>query len=85
MGMLKCQKCGEVSYSADRTSQECPFCGIEKLFVINPEIIAIASELSDAKLIIDRRVEDIKVEVDRRKSSKGIPLGWLCYSAKSSS
>jgi len=85
MGMLKCSKCGKISYSADRISQECPFCEIERLIVINPEILAVAPELSNAKLIIDRRVENINVAVDRRKNHKSIPLGWLCYSEKGNS
>jgi len=85
MGLIKCPRCGKVSYSADRTSNECPFCEVERLIVINPEILAIAPELSDAKLIIDRRVENINVDVDRRKTCKGIPLGWLCFSEKNSS
>ena len=83
MEKFHCQKCGRTSYSADRHITECPHCRVERLLVINPELVSLAGEFSNAKVIIDRRSSKRAVDVERRKTcSKGVPLGWFCYSEK---
>lgn len=83
MGMFQCPECGESSYSADSRITQCPHCGMQKLIIINPEMLSLFKEFSNAKIILDRRSEQIPVSVERRRQEANtIPIAWLCYVEK---
>lgn len=80
METFHCSKCGRTSYSAHRDIVHCPHCGVERLIIINPDILSLTGELSNAKIIVDRRTADTPVDVDRRETCRGVPMAWFCYS-----
>lgn len=80
MEQYTCPICKRTTYTAYRdVANICPYCNTEKILIFNPNIFTKEYELTDAKIIFDRRNTDILVEDDRRKNgdSKLIPLAWL--------
>lgn len=70
-----------MSYSAHRNIEGCPHCNRQKVLIINPKMLSLGGEFSNAKILIDRRASDQSVGVERRRS-KGIPVGWFCSDEK---
>lgn len=77
MNIFHCPKCNETSYSAYNNTMECPYCSGDKLLIINPDILKMGVSLSNAKVIIDRRLSSQAVEVERRGKKVCIPVGWF--------
>lgn len=83
MEKFECPKCGKIAFSASRDlAKVCPYCDTEKLLIFNPNILAMAHELSDAKIIIDRRNVQRSVGADRRDNTCMIPVAWLVVKQK---
>jgi predicted nucleic acid-binding Zn-ribbon protein len=83
MEKFECPKCGKVSFSASKDlAKTCPYCDTEKLLIFNPNILAMAHELSDAKIVIDRRNSQRAISTDRRDNSCMIPVAWLVVKQK---
>ncbi len=83
MEKFECQKCGKTSYSASKAASGiCPYCDIEKLLIFNPSVLAMSHELSDAKIIVDRRMSHRPVNAERRENEEMIPVAWLVIKQK---
>jgi len=80
-----CPDCGKVSYSADRSNMECPYC-TERIVIINNRCIDFLRSISNVRLVFDRRQgerrnQEISVSDDRRvadrRKNEGIVIGWV--------
>lgn len=77
-----CPKCGKVSYTANRELLNiCPYCGLDKYLIVNPKIFG-RYDLSDIKIVIDRRKSVESVPFERRKNEEAIPVAWLIVKRK---
>lgn len=91
MERFVCPDCGKVSYSADiRSSTECPYC-TEKVVILNNQCIDLLRNISNARLIFDRRqgerrTQEITVSNDRRvgdrRKNDGMIIGWVTTKKK---
>jgi predicted nucleic acid-binding Zn-ribbon protein len=77
-----CPKCGRISYTANRELVNiCPHCSFEKYLILSPKFLS-GYELSDIKIIVDRRKNSEPVPFERRKGEEAIPIAWLIVKKK---
>lgn len=82
MEKFVCPKCGRTSYSANRELLNiCPYCGIDRYLILSPRLFS-SYNLSEAKIIIDRRKATEPVPFERRGDEEVIPVAWLVIKRK---
>ncbi len=73
-----CPRCGKTSYTANRELMNlCPYCNINKFLILSPKIFTYGHDLSDVKIIIDRRKISEPVPAERREDYEVVPIAWL--------
>lgn len=79
MEKFTCPRCGRTTYTAySEAAYTCPYCDTEKLLILNPKALKIGIyDVTDVKILLDRRNTQMEVEFERRKEAKFIPLAWL--------
>ena len=80
MEKFTCPKCKKTTYTAYMDiAYICPFCNTEKLIIFNPQAFNTGHNISDAKIIFDRRTSDTLIAKERRQNanSEYIPIAWL--------
>ncbi len=80
-----CPSCRKTTYTACRDKVKyCPYCDTEKVLVLNPAALHMGYDLSNAKVVVDRRQSEVTVEVDRRKKGQTrlIPIAWFVVKNK---
>lgn len=82
MEKFVCPKCGKVSYTANRELLNiCPYCSLDKYLILNPKVFG-GYDLSDIKIVVDRRKSTEPVPFERRKNEQAIPVAWLIVKRK---
>lgn len=77
-----CPKCGRTSYTANRELLNlCPYCSLDKYLILNPRIFG-GYDISNIKVVIDRRKTSEPVPFERRKNEQAIPVAWLIVKRK---
>ncbi|MBI5640120.1 MAG: hypothetical protein HZA17_06835 [Nitrospirae bacterium] len=86
MEKYTCPSCQKTTYTAykDR-AHYCPYCNTEKLLIFNPRVFGTGLDLSDAKILFDRRNSGIPQEMERRGKDTLdlVPIAWLVIKQKS--
>lgn len=80
MEKFTCPKCNKTTYTSYMDiAYVCPFCNTEKLIIFNPEAFNTGHQMSDAKIIFDRRTSETLIEQERRQQTNAeyIPIAWL--------
>ncbi|MEW6107627.1 MAG: hypothetical protein AB1632_00445 [Nitrospirota bacterium] len=80
MEKYTCPTCHKTTYTAYRAmAYVCPYCNVEKLLIFNPLAFNTGHDMSDAKIIFDRRGAESRVEPERRgdHNVECIPIAWL--------
>jgi hypothetical protein len=73
-----CPKCGRTTYTAYREAASiCPYCTTEKLLILNPRLLKMGLDITDARILVDRRNTHAEVEPERRQGDEFIPIAWL--------
>lgn len=82
MEKFVCPRCGRTSYTANRELLNvCPYCSLDKYLIVSPKFLS-SHDISDMKIIIDRRRASEPVPFERRKDEQAIPVAWLIVKRK---
>jgi len=82
MEKFVCPRCGKVSYTANKELLNiCPYCSLDKYLIVSPRFLA-SYDLSNIKIVIDRRKTSEPVPFERRKGEEAIPVAWLIVKKK---
>ena len=85
MEKYTCPKCNKTTYTAYRDiAFVCSYCDNEKLLIFNPKAFNMGYDISDTKVIFDRRNTAFMVDSEKREQEKYeyVPIAWLVIKQK---
>ena len=87
MEKYSCPVCNKTTYTAfSEAAHVCPYCSTEKKLILNQRAFMGEHDISDTKVIFDRRNTNLAVEWEKRgkEDVELIPIAWLVIKRKSS-
>ena len=87
MEKYSCPVCNKTTYTAySETAHICPYCNTEKMLILNQKAFSGVLDISDTRVIFDRRTSEHATAQERRgkEDVELIPIAWLVIKRKSS-
>ena len=75
-----CPVCNKATYTAySEAAHICPYCSTEKILILSQKAFSGLHDVSDTKVIFDRRTTELAIDRERRgmEDVELIPVAWL--------